>query len=144
MQAFPHYYHVHSRATPVASVTTSGEGKPDLAVAPPREFDGPGDVWSPEELLLASLADCFILSFRAIAQASKLEWQELQCEATAQLDKVGSAVEFTAFELNGVLTLASDADEQRAERLLQKAKDSCFVSRALTVAPVLSCEIRRV
>jgi hypothetical protein len=33
----------------------------------PREFDGRGNQWSPESLLAAALADCFVLSFRAVA-----------------------------------------------------------------------------
>ena len=43
----------------------------------PVEFDGPGDRWSPETLLIAAIADCFILTFRAIACATRMDWQGL-------------------------------------------------------------------
>ena len=48
---------------------------PDLETAPPPEFDGPGGLWSPENLLCAAVADCFILTFRAIASFSRLSWR---------------------------------------------------------------------
>jgi organic hydroperoxide reductase OsmC/OhrA len=55
---------------PAGDVTVCSARLPDLAIAPPAEFEGPGDRWSPETLLCASVANCFILTFRAYARAS--------------------------------------------------------------------------
>jgi hypothetical protein len=48
MQAFPHKYEVAARATPVDQVQIESAGLAALESAPPIEFGGPGDRWSPE------------------------------------------------------------------------------------------------
>jgi len=60
---------------------------------------GPGDRWSPETLLVGALADCFILTFRAVANASSLPWIRLRCEAEGVLDRVERMTRFTAVTL---------------------------------------------
>ena len=77
MQGFPHRYSVNASAKKDGLVLLDSPGAAQLSSAPPIEFDGPGDQWSPESLLTASVADCIILTFRAIAKASSLEWSEL-------------------------------------------------------------------
>lgn len=90
MQAYPHRYHVHAAAETEGNVLLGSEGLPTLTTAAPPQYGGPGGQWSPETLLMAAAADCFILTFRAIATASKLAWgrldvtpKECSIEATA-------------------------------------------------------------
>jgi organic hydroperoxide reductase OsmC/OhrA len=40
----------------------TADGLPDLRSAPPLGFDGPGDAWSPEHLLLAAVETCFLFT----------------------------------------------------------------------------------
>ena len=70
MQQLPHSYVVSASAEAESNVTLSSDGLESVTSAPPEAFGGPGDLWSPETLLVAAVADCFILSFRAIARAS--------------------------------------------------------------------------
>ena len=72
MQDFPHHYSAFARAQEQGEIELGGDGLAPLQSAPPAEFGGPGDLWSPETLLVAAVADCFALTFRAIARASKL------------------------------------------------------------------------
>jgi hypothetical protein len=37
---------------------------------------------------MASVIDCFALTFRAIARASKFKWTRLDCRAEGTLDRV--------------------------------------------------------
>ena len=62
MQAFPHHYAVVATADMHSDVALEGKGLPPIASAPPTEFGGPGDRWSPETLLVAAVADCFVLT----------------------------------------------------------------------------------
>ncbi|MEQ8663820.1 MAG: OsmC family protein [Gammaproteobacteria bacterium] len=142
MQNFPHTYHAGATAGPHGLVTLRSEGLRDLDSAPPAEFGGPGDEWSPETLLVAAVADCFLLTFRAIATASKLEWTALECTVSGQLDRVERAVQFAAFELRAVLDLPPDADAARAEKLLEKAKSNCFITNSLKASVTLVAEVR--
>jgi peroxiredoxin-like protein len=110
--------------------------------APPAEFDGPGDLWSPETLLLAAVADCVVLSFRVIAANSKLEWTELHCEAGGTVDRAEGALRFTEIRLRATLTLPPGQKTERAQRMLERAEKSCLISNSLATPVHLETEIR--
>ena len=99
MQPFPHQYIAAATAAPEGEVSLSSEGIVSLPSAPPVPFGGPGDRWSPETLLTAAVADCFILTFRAISAASKLAWTDIRVQSTGTLDTVDRVPQFTAFAL---------------------------------------------
>lgn len=132
MQAFPHHYTVSASAPATGNVRLSADNVADIVSAPPAEFGGPGDQWSPESLLVAAVADCFILSFRAVAGASKLEWSDLSCDVVGVLDKVDGVTRFTGFEQKVVLTVPAGTDVARAEKLLHKAEQICLITNSLT------------
>jgi peroxiredoxin-like protein len=141
MEAYPHRYNVQASGETVGSVLVQSDGLPTLTTAPPRQFGGPGDQWSPETLLVAAAADCFILTFQAIATASKLPWRHLECDAEGILNRVDGVVRFSELRLNvrHVLTTAEDVD--RAKRLLEKAEGACLITNSLAFRPTLSAEI---
>ncbi|MGI9245682.1 MAG: OsmC family protein, partial [Steroidobacteraceae bacterium] len=94
MHPYPHHYTVNARSEPTGDVELAAANLPTLQTAPPLEFDGPGDRWSPETLLCAAVADCFVLSFRAVARASRLDWTSLECRVEGKLDKVDGKAQF--------------------------------------------------
>ena len=55
-------------------------------------------------LLVGAVADCFILSFRAIARKARLEWTSLTAESTGEHDKIdklrGLNISFTTSATN--------------------------------------------
>ena len=97
--------------------------------------------WSPETLLTASVADCFILTFRAIARASKLEWEELSCTADGVLDRVDNVTRFTRFDLKATLKLAEGADPAKAERILHMAEKNCLITNSMSSEVNLETEV---
>lgn len=48
MKPLPHHYEVTIAGGPAGYATLSSRGVLDLRTAPPLEFDGPGDAWSPQ------------------------------------------------------------------------------------------------
>jgi organic hydroperoxide reductase OsmC/OhrA len=141
MQPYPHRYLVDAAMRPAASVVLSAPGLPPLETAPPVEFGGPGDRWSPETLLVGAAADCFSLTFRAIATASKLPWTALRCGAEGELDRVDGVTRFTRLRIHARLTLAEGGDREKARRLLEKAEKACLVMNSLALASELVCEV---
>jgi organic hydroperoxide reductase OsmC/OhrA len=131
MQKFPHHYEVSAQAEADKNVVISSPGLAELESAPPAEFGGPGDQWSPETLLTAAVADCFILSFRAIARMSKFHWVSISCKTQGTLDRVERLNRFTEFHLTVVLTCLPGADEQKAMQLLEKAEEICLITNSL-------------
>jgi len=132
MHPFPHRYQVQASATPEGDVPISAPRVPTLQTAPPTEFDGPGDRWSPEQLLCAAVADCFILSFRAVAKASKFEWRSIECDVEGTLEKAGAKASFTQFVIKARLTVPQGTDSERATRLLEKSEQVCLISSSLS------------
>lgn len=132
MQSFPHHYHVSASAQPEGEVSLSADRLETLFSAPPVEFGGPGNRWSPESLLVAAVADCFILSFRSIAAASKLPWLALACQVEGVLERVDGVTKFTHFVLNAELQVSADIAPEKAQRLLEKAEQVCLISNSLS------------
>jgi peroxiredoxin-like protein len=141
MQDLPHRYSVAAIAKAEGEVSVESGALPSLATAPPAEFGGPGDQWSPETLLVASVADCFILTFRAVARASKLPWETLRCDVEATLDKVDRVAQFTEFLVRASLRVPAGTDEAKANRLLARAEQSCLITNSLKGASHLEAEI---
>jgi organic hydroperoxide reductase OsmC/OhrA len=141
MHPYPHTYSISAQAAAAGSVTLTGAGLPEIASAPPVEFDGPGDQWSPEALLCAALADCFILTFRAIARASKFEWQALSCRVEGVLERAEGVAQFTAFTTHAVLRLPSGADAGKAQALMEKAEKGCLIANSVRGTRHLVAEI---
>ena len=131
MHPYPHHYTVHAIAEPTGDVPLNAAGLPPIASAPPAEFDGPGDRWSPESLLVAAVADCFLLSFRAVARASKLDWTSLEARVEGKLDRVDGRSFFTEFVVHATLRVPSGTDQDRATKLMEKAEHVCLISNSL-------------
>lgn len=142
MQGFPHHYLVSASGGTEGNVVVSGEGLPDLDTQGPPQFGGPEGIWSPETMLTGAVANCFILSFRAIARASKFEWTALQVNVDGILDRPERATYFTGFNILAVLDVADGANVQMAERLLEKAEKICLVTASMKSEIVLTTEIR--
>jgi organic hydroperoxide reductase OsmC/OhrA len=132
MQPFPHRYVASAVAGTEGDVSVESERLPSLRTASPAEFGGPGDLWSPESLLVAAVADCFVLTFRGIAAVSKLPWTSLVCEVTGILERVDRVTKFTEFHVQARLQVPEGTSTEQATRLLAKAEATCLVTRSLT------------
>lgn len=141
MKDLPHLYTVSSAGSAAGNLTARADNLPDITVAPPTGFGGPGDQWSPEDLFMASIANCFVLSFRAIASASKLEWHTIECESEGVLDKIERKILFTKVSSKVKLTIPNGEDRDKAEKLLNKAEDSCLISNSISCEAHIEIEI---
>ena len=141
MKPLPHRYEVRLRGGSAGYATASAEGVPDLRSAPPLDFDGPGDAWSPEQLLLASVETCFLFTLQAVARASKLEFTSLQLSGEGMVDRKDGAMRFTEIVLRPRLTVARDVDRDRALRIMEKSEKTCLVSASLSTPIRLEPEV---
>lgn len=135
MQALPHRYRVKGTGRITGDVELTAERLAMLRSASPAEFDGPGDQWSPETFLVGAVADCFILTFRAVANASKLSWISLDCDVTGTLDRVDRVTQFTHFAMTANLVVPAGVDADAARHALEKAERNCLISSSLK-API--------
>jgi peroxiredoxin-like protein len=132
MKPLPHRYQVRLAGGPQGYATLMGEGVPDLRTEAPTDFDGPGDAWSPELLLLAAVEACFLLTFRAVAKASHIEFTSFALEAEGVVDRADGRMKFTEIVLRPRLALPAGADAARVRRALDRAEHACLVSASLS------------
>ena len=131
MHPYPHLYTVQASANPEGDVPVTSAGLPALTTAPPAEFDGPGDRWSPETLLVAAVADCFLLSFRGVARANKFAWQSLECAVEGTLNRVEGKTHFTQMLVRATLHVPAGTDQAKAVQLMERAEHVCLISNSL-------------
>lgn len=101
------------------------------------EFQGQSGLWTPEHFLVSAVAACFVTTFLAIAELSKLEPRSLEVTAEGTVEKAEGHFRFTHIIIRPVLAIDHEADRERAHRLLEKAEHSCLVSRSLQSKIVL-------
>lgn len=132
MTPLPHRYVVTAVPDPGHLVRLTSPGVPALSTAAPVEFDGPGEAWSPETLLVGAAADCFAITFRGVARASQLPWLAMTCEAAGTLDRVDGVMRFVRIDLDARLTVPEGTSDALAGRVLDKAKRTCLITNSLT------------
>jgi peroxiredoxin-like protein len=141
MKQLPHIYRVHLTRVAGPYAVLAATGLPEIQTAPPLDFDGPGDAWSPEHLLLAAVESCFVFTFQAISRASKLDFRSLEISGEGIVDRQQGGIRFSAIVLRPTLRLAAGNDRDRAMRILEKAEQSCLVSASLSTPVRLEPEI---
>jgi peroxiredoxin-like protein len=141
MKPLPHRYEVRIAGGPAGHATLASPGVPDLTTAAPADFGGPGDAWSPEQLLVAAVEACFLLTFRAIAQASRIEFTSLAVDGEGVVDRVNGGNRFTEIVLRPRLALPAGVDATRVRRALEKAEKTCLVSASLSTPIRLEPEL---
>jgi len=99
----------------------------------PPAFGGLEGRWTPEDLLLGAISSCYTTTFRTLADYSKLEYTDLQVEVEGLINKADTGYSFGEVQIRANLAIPRKEEEERAIRLLYKAKGLCLVSRALSV-----------
>ena len=141
MKPLPHHYDVHLAGGPSGYAELSTAGVPALRTAAPADFDGPGDAWSPEHLLLASVQACFLLTLRAIARLSKLEFTNLELDAGGTVDRKEGVTRFTEIVLHPRITVPAGSNRERVLQILEKSEKACLISASLSTPLRLEPEI---
>jgi organic hydroperoxide reductase OsmC/OhrA len=136
-------YSVQASRLPRRRVRLTGTGKPALEAATPPEFRGgtPG-MWSPEDLLVASVASCYSLTLDAIAKQRDIPIHGLSVEGVGHVTRRAEGrIGFVVIEL--LVELAVEPGfEEAARRVAHSAKRSCLVGHALEIPIELELCVR--
>lgn len=128
-----HKYRIRAASTVTRSGVTFIEGiEPAIAFSAPPEFKGQAGYWTPEHLLVAAVASCYVSTFSGMASNSDFEFFSLELETVGSLEQDETGWRFSNIELHPRLTIARQEQRRLANRLLTKAKESCLVGRSLS------------
>ncbi|KQT91632.1 peroxiredoxin [Marmoricola sp. Leaf446] len=112
-------------------VALRAEGKPELLGSADRPFRGDPSRWNPEELLLAALAQCHLLSYLHVAVTHGVVVTGYEDAATGTMEQQGIGGRFTEVVLHPVVTVADPAQVDLAASLHAEASAACFIASSV-------------
>lgn len=143
MMADKHLYDVDLKWEHDRIGTLSSDKLDDnIEVATPPEFPGGIEgIWSPEHLFVASISSCFMTTFAAIAEYSKLDYESLDVPSTGVLAKVESKYAIKEVYLKPRLVITDEKAKDKAYRILEKAEEACLISRSVKTEIILEPKV---
>jgi organic hydroperoxide reductase OsmC/OhrA len=110
----------------------SAEGKHPIEGSADRVFFGDRDRWNPEELLLAALAQCHMLSYLAEAARAGVVVVGYTDAASGTMQQTGNGGgRFTEVTLRPRVTIADPAQRELAAALHAPASEKCFIAASV-------------
>ena len=107
------------------------EGKPDLRASAAPPFFGDGSLHNPEDLLLAAVAGCHLLSYLAIVARQGILVTSYTDEATATMAFKDGKMRIVEATLRPKVTVAPGTDIEKAEHLHAQANQECFIASSV-------------
>lgn len=134
-----HQYQVHLHwASDRKGIIQSDALNTKIEVATPPEFPkGIAGIWSPEHLFVGAVNSCFMTTFLAVAENSKLDFSAFECNAIGMLEKVEGKFQITTITLFPQLTLVDEDKKDKALRVMEMSEKACLVSNSIRSQVVL-------
>jgi organic hydroperoxide reductase OsmC/OhrA len=136
---FPHRYEM-ALTSHDGGARLSSTGRPDITGGAPPEFDGRAEWWSPEHLLLSSVALCLMTTAQALAARARVPIGSYESRAHAVLDKTSAGLVFTEIAVRAEVAVAEEHRE-RMRALMESASKHCIVSNALSVPVTVDAQV---
>ena len=127
------------RIDPGKAILDSGS-RPSITGSPPPDFGGPAETWSPEHLLVSSVALCYWATLEWLLRRRKLVLAGLRCEAEGVVEQTSRGLAFTRVTLQVSATVSAGLSAQ-VRPLLDQAKSACLVSNSLACPVELSVQL---
>jgi organic hydroperoxide reductase OsmC/OhrA len=108
------------------------DGKAELVGSADPAFHGDSSKHNPEELLLAALSGCHLLSYLALASRARIRVLDYADEATGRIDMKDGRVRFVEAVLHPIVTIAAGGDVAKAEALHAQAAGICFIANSVS------------
>ena len=114
------------------SVALRVDGKPEIAASSDRPFRGDGAKWNPEDLLLAALSECHLLSYLHACVEAGVVVVSYGDEATGVLRVRGNGGAFTEAVLRPHVTVSDEAMVAAAIAAHARAHEWCFIANSVS------------
>jgi peroxiredoxin-like protein len=123
-------------------IISSPELDTEIEVATPPQFPkGMDNIWSPEHFFTAAVVSCFMTTFLAVAENSKLAFTDFSCASEGKLEQIEGKYLMTEVILRPSLKLVDEADREKAERILQKSEKACLITNSIKAVVTLETTV---
>jgi len=110
------------------------DGKPELQGTADVAFRGDADRFNPEDLFLAAISSCHMLSYLALCAKYGIRVVAYEDAATGIMKEDGKGGgRFEEVVLHPVVTVAEEAQVERAMKLHERAHETCFIANSCRV-----------
>lgn len=112
-------------------VVLRAAGKPDLLASADPTFRGDATRWNPEELLLAALAQCHLLSYLHSAVLHGVVVTAYVDSPVGTMAQSGQGGHFTSVTLRPEVTITDPAQVDLAREIHGEASRNCFIAASV-------------
>lgn len=104
-----------------------------LEVSVPKDLDGPGIGSNPEELLVSSANNCYMITLAAMLGNRKIEVEKLEVVSEGRVDHEGGKLTFKQIIHRPDITIApgQNVTEEKLTEIAIRAEKACFISNTL-------------
>lgn len=108
-------------------------GGANLEVSVPKELDGPGIGTNPEELLVSSANNCYMITLAVMISNKKIELEKLEVSSEGVVEKVGGKLQFKQIIHKPVISIkaGSGVSVEKLEEIASRADKACFIGNTL-------------
>lgn len=117
------------------------EGKPDVMVACPPEFGGHPNIWSPEDIFLASVKICTMTTLSWFTNKENITLKSYGSMASGTAELIGGVFQFSSITVKIQVCASSEDDRIRVEKLLKKVERACLITDSITTDVHIEPEI---
>lgn len=126
-----------SRSGPIADYASYSRehevevaGKPKILLSSDPAFRGDANLLNPEDLMVASLSSCHMLSYLALCARRGVQVAGYVDEAEGRMEVRDGVLRFVEVTLHPIVTIGS-GDLQLAESLHEQAHHECFIAASV-------------
>ena len=134
-------YRANLRLTGKGKGILESENKPSIELSTPVEFGGKKGVWTPEDLLVASVNASLMTTFSYYAGKKGLKFVSYESSAEGIIELVGKQYLFSKITIKPKIIVESEKGIEVAENLLKISKENCFISNSLKAKVILEPEV---
>lgn len=115
--------------------TISSEAVSIIDASAARVFHGDSERWNPEQLLLAAVSQCHMMTYFYLATQSGIVVTEYTDHATGivRMDADGIGGQFSGIELRPCTTVSQESDLEIARSPHARVHELCFIARSISV-----------
>ena len=126
--------------------TISVAGKPQILASSDPSFRGDPSRYNPEDLLVASLSACHMLSYLHLCAVNHVTVLGYRDEALGLMEEnADGSAQFTRVTLRPTITISPGNDRTKALALHDDAHHLCFIARSVNfpvdIAPTITATI---
>jgi len=107
------------------------EGPPPILASADKPFRGDPDRWNPEQLLLAALAQCHLLSYLHVAVKNGVVVTGYSDDAVGRMVQEGEGGRFESVTLRPRVRVAEASMIELAQSLHAEASRLCFIANSV-------------